>query len=111
VTLAGDLRIAEAASALAKWISWNTVPFVTLSSESHLRTSPAGTALVRIGDPAVPALQKILEKGYTVERWRTTYALNIISSPIANEALREHAPSEPDESLAAFIRKVVSKKK
>jgi hypothetical protein len=106
VRLAGELKIVEAAPALAKWISVSTSSVLTLSGESHLRTSPTGTALVQIGDPAIPALRDLLEQN---GQWRAAYALNLIGSPKAKAALREHATHEPDESMVQFINKATSK--
>lgn len=68
VRLAGALKTVEAAPALAKWITVSTEPTLTLSSEAQLRTSPAGKALVQIGDPAIPALQNLLEDGNKDQR-------------------------------------------
>ena len=65
-----------------------------------------GTALVQIGDPAIPALRDLLEQN---GQWRAAYALNLIGSPKAKAALREHATHEPDESMVQFINKATSK--
>ena len=61
VMLARDLKLIEAAPALAKWISVKTSPITTLTTDAHLENSPAGKALVQIGEPAIPSLQEILE--------------------------------------------------
>jgi len=109
VQLAGELNIVEAAPSLCKWISVSTSSVLTLSGESHLRTSPAGAALAQIGDPAIPALRGLLERGGSKDRWRAAYALALIGSSKAVATIHEHAAHEPDESLVAFINKATSK--
>jgi len=110
VRIAGQLRIVEAAPALVKQINARTrVGGVTSSKEANLRDSPAGLALVQIGDPAVPALQTLLEQGSPYERWTAAYALILIGSPTARSALREHAAREPDETLVDYIKRATSK--
>jgi hypothetical protein len=106
--LAGGLKIAEAAPALAKFIDVTTGT-ITLSGESHLRTSPAGLALVQIGDPAVPALDAVLEQGNLDQRWRAMYALKLIGSAKAKTVLRNHGSHESDETLRAFMEKTTAK--
>ncbi len=111
VKLAGGLRIAEAAPALAKWIGVRGAgpPTNTLSEEVRLMHYPAGRALVTIGDPAVPALQSTLRQGNLNGRWKAAYALSLIGSPKAKAALREHLAHEPDYTLRDFIDKSISK--
>jgi hypothetical protein len=59
VELAGQLKIVEAAPALAKWINWREPgPVVGLSMEARLVSFPAAKALIKIGDPAIPAVQR-----------------------------------------------------
>ena len=110
VKLAGELRIAEAAPSLAKWVSIRMgSPANTLSEEAALKKSPAGTALVQIGDPAVPALEVTLRDGNLRDRWQAAYALNLIGTVKAKAALRDHLTSESDDSLRDFISRTVSK--
>lgn len=110
VALAQDLDIVEAAPALAKWISVNEAHWGTLYSERHLVYNPAATALVHIGEPAVSALQSVLEKGKGYDRVNAAYALDIIGSPTAKAVLREQAAHEPDESLRTFMIKAAGAK-
>jgi hypothetical protein len=106
--LAGGLKIAEAAPALVKYIDVTTGT-ITLSGESHLRTSPAGLALVQIGDPAVLALDAVLEQGNLDQRWKATYTLKLIGSAKAKTVLRNHGSHEADENHRAFIEKATAK--
>ncbi len=111
VSVAGQLKISRAAPALARWISVRTGMITTLYTEASLENSPAGTALVQIGDPAIPALQRILEEGKLDERFEATYALLRIGSSKANAAVRDHGPHESDKYLAALIKRATSKDK
>jgi len=109
VHLAGELKIAEAAPALAKWIRLNTsTGTLSLSREARLVDYPAGQALVQIGAPAIPALVGVLDSGNLYERWNAAYALNLIGSPQAKTALRDHLKREPDSTMRDFIEKAGS---
>jgi HEAT repeat protein len=108
VRLAGELKIEEAAPSLAKWISVRNSPIVTLSAESYLRDSPAGHALVQVGNPAIPALQKVLDQGNDDERWESSRALLLIDTPQALAVLREHVAHESDDTLVSTINKAIS---
>jgi HEAT repeat protein len=108
VRLAGELKIAEAAPALAKWIHLNTgTGTLSLSREARLVDYPAGQALVQIGVPAIPALVGVLDSGNLYERWNAAYALNLIGSPQAKTALREHLKREQDPTMRDFIERAL----
>jgi hypothetical protein len=65
--VAGEFRITEAVSALAKWIGAQTgTGLLTLPREVRLENEPAAKALAQIGDPSVPALADILRHGQSV---------------------------------------------
>lgn len=106
VKLAGQLKIGEAAPSLAKWIGEGTSEATasTLGSQSRLEGYPAGRALIRIGDPAVPAIQEILSSPQLRLRWLAAYALHDINTPSARQALRTAAEKESDESLVQFMK-------
>jgi len=107
VDLAGELRIVDAAPALAKWIRVRVGgPVTGLSQEINLRHNPAAAALARIGNPAIPALEGPLEQGDLNERWEAVYALDLISSPKARSVLHKHAAHEPNAGLRDFINRV-----
>lgn len=108
VRLAGELKIAEAAPALAKWLTIDNLGEITTAGFMKLETNPAGTALVEIGDPAIPAVKGAFDRGTLRERRYAIYVLNLINSPSARAALREHLNREPDEDLRDFIRKSLS---
>jgi len=108
VRLAGELRMVEAAPALAKWISVRTGGgLITQFREESLQDSPAGTALVQIGDPAIPTLQDLLAHGNRDERVEAARALDDIGSPKATATLRQYAATGQDRDLADFIKRVM----
>ncbi len=93
VRLAGELKMAEAAPALAKWMS---VRDSNVLSEPHPDDSPAVAALVQIGDAAIPALEKLLKRGTQTERWQAMDTLDWIGTPRAKAALRGYARNGHD---------------
>src|SRR5271170_4580279 len=91
VQVAGELKISETVSALAKLIGFSTSHGVTgLSRDASLRECPAALALVKIGDPAVPTLQHLLERRDWSSRRQAMFVLIQINSPKAEEALRKY---------------------
>jgi HEAT repeat protein len=104
VDLAGALRISAASQALADWITLNSDPIIDLGREERLTSYPAAHALVQIGDPAVPAIQHVLETGDANHRWKAAYALNLIGSPSARAALKARVPRESDPALTHFLQ-------
>jgi HEAT repeat protein len=102
--LVGDLKITEASLALAKWISVTTGDgTITLSRVAKLEASAPGKALAQIGDPAIPALVGVLQRGNLNERWNSVFTLNLIGSPSAKNALRDHLKRETDPTLRSFV--------
>ena len=91
---------------LLNGLAFGTVRFMTYAMESNLRNSPAGHALVLIGDPSIPSLQKVLSDGNTDERWESARALILIGTPQALVVLREHVSHETDETLVSTINSV-----
>lgn len=108
VSLAGEFKIAEAAPALAGWISANAAAgTITLGEAAKLANEPAGKALVEIGDPSIPSLADVLAHGSLDQRWNAFYALNLIGSPKAKAALRDHVRDEHDPNLRKVIQRAV----
>jgi len=106
VELAGKLKIAEAAPTLGPWIATRTSPtIIGLSSELRLGPYPVATALWKIGNPAVPVVQYILESDQR-PRFRSIdeRVLCIINTPEAKAALRAFLPLETDPDLQAGIK-------
>ena len=111
VQLAGDLRMVEAAPALAKWLGVDTGSDISdMHPEARLEHNSPGKALFQIGDPAIPFVQPVLAHGTLRERWTAAYVLNRIDSGQARGALRKHlTENEPDSTLRDFIKQVLSK--
>ena len=103
VEVAGQLKIAEALPALAKWIDRSGGGTITLSGMMQLRNDPAARALVAIGNPSVPTLAAVLRTGNLHERQTGAIALHLIGTPAARRALRDHAKVETDPNLRDFI--------
>ena len=107
VKLAGQLKIAKAVPALVQWISWRErgAP-LGLSSEANLAFYPAATALWEIGNPAVPAVQHVLESDQRPGFRRIDErVLCIINTPESKAALRDFLPRESDPDLQAWIKR------
>jgi len=105
VQLAANLKLGEAAPALAMWISYRTDQGVTgLSHDYSLQPNPAALALVQIGDPAIPSLQGLLAHGKNIEPWLAARALDLIGSPAAKSVLEDYVSHGQDRKLADFIR-------
>jgi hypothetical protein len=108
VRLAGDLKIAEAAPALVKWLTIDNIGEISTAGFMRLENNPAGAALVQIGEPAIPAVRTVFDNGTLRERRYAVYVLNQINSSSAKKALRDQLNREPDEDLRDFIRKSLS---
>lgn len=107
VRLAGELKIAEAAPALTKWLTIDNIGEITTGGFIRLENNPAGKALAEIGDPAVPAVARVFDQGTLRERRYAVYVLSLINSSSATSALQEQSHREPDKALRDYIRKVV----
>jgi|SRR5215472_3416932 len=105
VRLAGELKIAEAAPALTTWLTIDNIGEITTGGFIRLENNPAGKALAEIGDPAVPVVARVFDRGTLRERRYAVYVLNLINSPSAKATLQERLSREPDKDLREFIRK------
>lgn len=109
VRLAGELRIKEAVPALAKWIRSSNAGTITFAQLERLETNAPGKALAQIGDPAVPTLIEVLRRGNLDERHVAARALNLVGSPRARKALRDHLKRESDLNLRDYIERILSR--
>jgi hypothetical protein len=109
VRLAGEFRITQATPALSKWIGLpvGTLTGGTIAEAAGLDFFPAGKALVKIGEPAVPSLTKILATGSLREKWVAYRALYLIASPQSLNALRAQLKNETDAGLKREIKKAL----
>jgi len=112
VRLAGELKIADAAPALAGTISLDDLGglggFVTTAQVLNLETNPAGKALAQIGDPAIPAITEVLKQGSVRERTDAIYMLHFMGSARARSALQEHLGQESNVNLRGFIQRMLN---
>ena len=107
VRLAGELKTAEAAPALARWIGVDNVGGeITAGSWRRLESVPAGKALAQIGDPAIPSLANVLERGTARERVYAYLALNLIASERAMTALHNRLEREDNQVIRKEIEDV-----
>jgi len=109
IKVAGAFRIKEAIPSLVQWIGVpaSDLGGASLSESAGLETFAAGKALAQIGEPAVPSLVGVLQKGTTHERTVAVRALVKIHSPEAITALRDHLSREQDQSLKLDIQRAV----
>jgi hypothetical protein len=107
VELAGKLKIGEAAAALARWINWRDEGPFGLSLEARLVFYPAARSLADIGDPAIPALQNVLNSGNPEEHFRAVRVLCIIHTPKAKSVLQDDLVHESDPDLQAMIKRAI----
>ena len=112
VELATNLKIGEAAPALARWIAVKEVnPWPGIGPYGgKLDTNPAALALASIGDPAIPALEKVLDSGTSDEHALAVRVLGMIHTPKAKAVLRDDLQREPDPDLQAMIKRELSRK-
>lgn len=112
VQVAADLKIGEAAPALARWISVKDAnPWPGIRSYGNkLEINPAAIALSRIGDPAIPALKNILDHGSPDEHTLAVRSLCTIHSPKAKAVLRDDLQHESDPALGAMIKRALRSK-
>ena len=104
VELAAELKIAEAAPALAKWVGLSKDPSMSLGS-GELFQHPAAIALVKIGDPSVPALTSVLNEGAEYQRSSAADALIEINSAKSKAVLRKYISEGHDRKLAQDIQR------
>jgi hypothetical protein len=109
VSLAGKLKIAETAPALAKWIGMDSVGDTSLRIAMRLENNPAANALAEIGDPAIPELVGVLDHGSSRERTASYMILVRIDSPRAKSVIRARLPNESDSDVREFIEKLDKK--
>ncbi|MGC2331111.1 MAG: hypothetical protein WA581_06640 [Candidatus Acidiferrales bacterium] len=107
VRLAGSLKIVEAAPALTKYVGIDEVGDTSIGVFVHLADDPAGTALVQIGDPAVPAIVTALKSAPPSQRFKLYLALALIDSPRAKVAVANHLNREDDPRCHGLLVRIM----
>jgi hypothetical protein len=102
--LAGELKLVEATPALVRHVTARTTPPMTNSMVVGLTVSPAGTALIQIGDGAIPALLQALHRSGSKPNMDDVYALIQMNSLKARAALRDYAAGIQNATVKEFIR-------
>lgn len=103
VRLTGSLKIVEAAPALTKYVGLDEAGDTSMGISLRLGDDPAGTALVQIGDPAVPAIVTTLGSSPPSQRFKLYLALGLIDSPRAKAAVASHLNSEDDPNCRGIL--------
>lgn len=99
IWLAGELKLVEAIPVLARQIDVRFTPELNLDENS-----PAGTALCRIGDPAVPSVRRILDDGDGDQRRDALDVLEGMDSPKSMAALRDYEKNGKDQWVVNRVR-------
>ena len=73
----------------------------------RLGDDPAGTALVQIGDPAVPAIVTALDSAPASQRLKLYLALGLIDSRRARNALADHLDGENDPDCRRVMTQII----
>ena len=106
VDLAGKLKIAEAAPALAKWVALSTNPGLNFGA-GEISHHPAAVALVQIGDAAIPDLTSALNTGDKDLRSSAADTLLELHSTKADAVLWKYSSDGHDRELARYIERTL----
>lgn len=107
VWLAGEMKVSEAIPSLAQAMSrppFPAEPYVTGAVVRRLGHDIVAQALSRIGNPAIPAVVRLLERTDAKTRGRALAILVRIGTPAAREALQDRLPNETNPGLRKYIR-------
>jgi len=105
VLLAGDLKLTTSVPSLVRALGRGEIGsgIVAGVSEIQLTNDAVGRSLAHIGDPAIPALSKLLENQNTRTRRRAAIILLNMQSPVSRKVVRNHLASETDPRLKSFL--------
>ncbi len=114
VRLAGQLKVTRAIPALIQALLRRSIVggydygvsdnYPSPSEGAKLRYDIVGRALADIGDPSVPAIADILSRGDVSMRKRAFFILANITSPVAEQAMRDHLPNESEPTIRKMIQ-------
>jgi PBS lyase HEAT-like repeat len=108
VELAGELKIGEAAPALARWFNWREYGAVVgLGPELRLEPYVAARALAGIGDAAIPIIQNLLNSSDPDEHFRAVRVLCMINTPKAKAVLSDDLQHESNPDLQQMIKRAL----
>jgi HEAT repeat protein len=109
--VAGELKIAEAAPALARRIDMLTSPRRGGSLGYNFIERAADTALTDIGPPAVPVVIEVLKHGNPLQREIAAHVLRYIGSNAAWKALEDALPGERDQKVRQRIQEALDSRR
>lgn len=108
VEIAMRLKMAEAAPALARWIS--TKEFRRGETPGNkLVINPAAIALAAIGDPAIPALRHVVDYGDAEQHALAVRTLCTIGTSKAKSVLRDDLSRESDPALQSMVKQTLQR--
>jgi hypothetical protein len=96
IQLAGTFRVEATIPALIGEINCASAAGSTLHSNYVLDSLPCAKALFQIGDPAIPALSKVLADRSSKNAWLAYRALALIDSPRSLGVLRDYLAHDPN---------------
>jgi hypothetical protein len=99
--LAGDLKMVDLAQDIANVVDRRGSPFFGI--QSIFEEEPAGAALVKMGDPAIPALVQVAENGSRPQRFAAPLFIVWIRTPKAHQALESLLSETEDPEVKKRI--------
>jgi HEAT repeat protein len=109
--VAGELKIAEAAPALARRIDMLTEGRMGGSIGYSFIDYAARTALIHIGPPAVPYVIEVLKHGTPLQREIAAEVLRYIRTDDARQALEDALPVEKDPKVRHRIQEALDSRR
>lgn len=109
--VAGELRIAEAAPALARRIDMLTGWRSGGAQGYNFDERAADNALINIGPPAVPVVIEVLKHGNPLRREIAAHVLRYIGSSTAWQALEDALPGEKDAKVRQRIQEALDSRR
>ena len=107
VWLAGEMKASEAIPSLAEAMlrpAFPAEPYVTGAVVRRLGYDVVAQALSKVGNPAIPAVVRLLDNANPRTRGRALAILVRIDTLAARKALQDHLPKETDPGLRKYIR-------
>ncbi len=99
--LAGDLKMVDLAQDIVNFVDRGGTDFFGI--DSVFEEEPAGAALAKIGDPAIPALVQVAENGSRPQRQVAPTVIAWIRTPKAHQALESLLSETKDPQVKERI--------
>jgi HEAT repeat protein len=116
VRLTGDLKIVEAVPVLASLLKdpyskGGLTGATSFGTKFILGDDPAGRALADIGEPALKAVETLLQDPDIHVRWRAALVLGNMNSQYADQALERNLANETNEAVRGYTLAVLKEHK